>query len=444
MVLLRRVLGVSCATPIRGATPPLINTVAVRPRFSVVIPVHNRADVVGRAVASVLAQTFASVEVVVVDDGSTDDSVAAARAVADGRVQVLRQDHSGVAAARASGMRRAHGTWVLFLDPDDEVAPGWLARFGRLIDSTGAGFVSCAGDQHYLDGTLTTFAPVTLPAGARIGDPQSAATVKVCFRAGAFATTRERLHRVGAFAGPLGHGGPSDSSPSDGPNHGCSTLRSTVHSAGTGTLDVDDRDHSCLDPSTFDPDAVRLDVLGPDDGGHESSTSDREHISAPDLDLAEIGSRVVATVLADGVPVVHTPESLVRWNEPDVEHHFDGDALRLQWALQAIGALARTPIPDGDLLARYATIGGVAAARLRDRAEARRLFRLARQAVPDVSKHWVRWAVACIPPAADRVWEPTDELADQNDRADESAQSHATAVTLPGAEPVPDRTLLAR
>lgn len=322
----------------------MINTVSVRPRFSVVIAVHNRADVVGRAVASVLAQTFAGLEVVVVDDGSTDDSVAAARAVADGRVHILRQEHAGISAARGSGVRRAHGTWIVFLDPDDEVAPGWLARIGRVIDATGAGFVSCAGDQHYLDGTLTRFAPVAMATMATqaTGAPDP---VKVCFRAGAFAATRERLHQIGAF---------------------------------TGRPDV--------------------------------AEEDRER--SLDLDLAEIARRAVLSVLADELPVVHTPETLVRWNEPDVEHHADGDELRLRWALQAIDAMARTPIPDGNLLARYATIGGVAAARLRGHREARRLFRLARRAVPDVSKHWVRWAVACLPPAADRVWEPSASAPD--------------------------------
>ena len=91
-----------------------------------------------------------------------------------------------------------------------------------------------------------------------------------------------------------------------------------MHSAGTGTLDVDDRDHSCLDPSTFDPDAAgdqaqrNANATASSAGGGLGSgigsgidsgidsESDRDRVSAPDLDLAEIGSRVVATVLADG------------------------------------------------------------------------------------------------------------------------------------------------
>ncbi|CAN5535925.1 hypothetical protein BH10ACT3_BH10ACT3_17210 [soil metagenome] len=384
---------------------PVINTVAVRPRFSVVIPVHDRADVVGRAVASVLAQTFADLEVVVVDDGSNDDSVTAARAVADGRVRIVRQEHACVAAARTSGLRRSHGAWVVFLDPDDEVAPGWLARFGRLIDSTEAGLVSCAGDQLYTDGTRSTFSPVDVdlsdldPATsiwsadtlAAMQSSGPTGTVKACFRPGAFAATRERLHRVGAFLGTDPTGVELDPIVSE---HvlvddlppallRSPVMNSTVDHVGRG-----------LQPVRADGPVARASQINPFD-------------PVSQVGLAEIGRQLVASVIEDGLQVVHTPESMIVWNEPPVDPCADGDELRLLWALQAIDAVARTPIPDGEMLAQYATIGGVAAARLRDHAEARRLFRLARRAVPDVPKHWVRWIVSCVPPASDRVWEPT-------------------------------------
>ena len=89
-----------------------------------------------------------------------------------------------------------------------------------------------------------------------------------------------------------------------------------------------------------------------------------------------------------------------------VEIHMEGTRL----AALAISTLAQGAC---DLLARYATIGGVAAARLRDRGEARRLFRIARRARPDVAKHWVRNVVAWVPPAADHLWEPTDAAVDE-------------------------------
>jgi glycosyltransferase involved in cell wall biosynthesis len=374
----------------------------VRPRFSVVIPVHDRAAVIGRAIASVLAQTFAGFEVVVVDDGSTDDSVAAARAVADDRVRIIRLDHEGEQAARAAGTRRAHGTWIVHLDADDELAPGMLARLGRLIDATGAAMVSCGGEQRNADGRSMPFAPVPVTGVIDTETPLCAADgrpVKACLRTGAFATTRERLHRVGAFRGPLD---PRAEHPAGG---GCratgpsaSGLSSTVHTAGTGCLDPDAHGDPVVDPRVFDP-------------APEAATA---YTFEPDgLPLAELGRRVVLSVLEDGLEVVHTAEPLVTWNEPSPVGSPCADELRLHCARQAIDAIARTPIPDGDLLARYATIGGVAAARLRDRGEARRLFRIARRARPDVAKHWVRNVVAWVPPAADHLWEPTDAAVDE-------------------------------
>ena len=176
------------------------DTVRVRPRFSVVIPVRDRADVVGRAVASVLAQTFADVEVVVVDDGSTDDSVAAARAVSDGRVRIVAQNAVGPAAARRSGIERAHGRWVALLDPDDEVAPGWLARLGRLADATGAVLVSCGGEQLHDDGSATTIGPTPLRAA---GTPDRGSTpTSACFRPGAFAVRRDLMLADGVMEPP--------------------------------------------------------------------------------------------------------------------------------------------------------------------------------------------------------------------------------------------------
>ncbi len=143
----------------------MADTGGVHPRFSVVIPVRDRADVVGRAVASVLAQTFAALEVVVVDDASTDHSVAAVRAVSDGRVRIVDGPAAGVEVARWSGVAAARGPWIAFVDPDDEVAPGWLARLGRLADATGAVLVSCGGEQVHADGSTTLVGPSARPGG---------------------------------------------------------------------------------------------------------------------------------------------------------------------------------------------------------------------------------------------------------------------------------------
>jgi glycosyltransferase involved in cell wall biosynthesis len=87
------------------------------PRVTVVIPTHNRRDLVREAVGTVLAQTFCDFELIVVDDGSTDGTAEALGGL--GGLRCLRQDHRGVSAARNRGVREGRGELVAFLDSDD-------------------------------------------------------------------------------------------------------------------------------------------------------------------------------------------------------------------------------------------------------------------------------------------------------------------------------------
>lgn len=101
----------------------------VAPPVSVVIPAYNRAATIGAAIASVLRQTFTDFELVVVDDGSTDDTLAAARSVADPRLRVVAAPRNmGAAGARNLGVTEARGTWIAFQDSDDEWLPEKLAK----------------------------------------------------------------------------------------------------------------------------------------------------------------------------------------------------------------------------------------------------------------------------------------------------------------------------
>ncbi|WP_051882006.1 glycosyltransferase family 2 protein [Parvularcula oceani] len=96
-----------------------------RPLVSVVIPTHERPALTVRAVRSVLAQSHQNLEVLVVDDASTDDTVARVAAIGDARLRVLRQEvNRGVAAARNRGLREARGEFIALLDSDDT----WLPR----------------------------------------------------------------------------------------------------------------------------------------------------------------------------------------------------------------------------------------------------------------------------------------------------------------------------
>jgi glycosyltransferase involved in cell wall biosynthesis len=111
---------------------------------TVVIPAYNAAACVRRAVDSVLAQTWPRLEVVVVDDGSRDETLAVL-AQYGSRLRVLTQPNQGPAAARNRGIEQSQGEYVAFLDADDWWEPGKIAaQVAVLHDQPGAGFCSTA------------------------------------------------------------------------------------------------------------------------------------------------------------------------------------------------------------------------------------------------------------------------------------------------------------
>jgi glycosyltransferase involved in cell wall biosynthesis len=100
----------------------------------VIIPVFNRADVLGEAIKSVLAQSCQDFEIIVVDDGSHDSPIAVVEMFADPRIRFQRQENRGGGAARNAGIDLARGRYVAFLDSDDRYLPDHLERMRALLD----------------------------------------------------------------------------------------------------------------------------------------------------------------------------------------------------------------------------------------------------------------------------------------------------------------------
>lgn len=104
-------------------------------RFSVVIPLYNKAPYVAKAIGSVLSQTFKDYELVVVDDGSKDGSAAIASQAIEGHshCRLICQENAGVSVARNNGVAATQGDYLCFLDADDWWEPTFLEEMDRLI-----------------------------------------------------------------------------------------------------------------------------------------------------------------------------------------------------------------------------------------------------------------------------------------------------------------------
>lgn len=106
------------------------------PTFSIVVPAFNAARTIASAVASALSQTSPELEVVVVDDGSTDSTAEITERIEDPRVRVVRQANRGLPAARNAGIAAARGRYITLLDSDDLLLPRYLELAERALAQT--------------------------------------------------------------------------------------------------------------------------------------------------------------------------------------------------------------------------------------------------------------------------------------------------------------------
>jgi len=115
--------------------------VSTTPLISVIVPAYNAAPYIGEAVRSVLAQTCPDLELIVVNDGSTDDTGDVVRSITDPRVLVIDRTNGGVSAARNTGLDSARGSFISFLDADDAMEPSNLSEKLEALAHTGSDWV---------------------------------------------------------------------------------------------------------------------------------------------------------------------------------------------------------------------------------------------------------------------------------------------------------------
>ena len=181
------------------------------PLVSVVIPTYNRADLVAAAINSVLGQTYSNIEVIVVDDGSTDKTE---EVLADfgSTISVIKQANAGPAIARNRGIAAARGEIIAFLDSDDLWLPTKLARQVQSLDMAGPDAICslCNCTVLYTDGSKsTTFAIADLHPQFSTGiwiNPVEVLLNRFVLFNQAVIIRRAALEKVGYFAESLRFG----------------------------------------------------------------------------------------------------------------------------------------------------------------------------------------------------------------------------------------------
>lgn len=128
--------------------------------FSVVVPLYNKREDIGNTIRSILAQSYPPLEVLVVDDGSTDGSAEVVRGFDSPLIRLIAQPNAGECAARNRAIAEARGEYLALLDADDAWEPGYLEEIARLIGRyPGCGMYSTAFNIVSRDGVFPSYSP---------------------------------------------------------------------------------------------------------------------------------------------------------------------------------------------------------------------------------------------------------------------------------------------
>lgn len=129
------------------------------PLISVIVPVYNTAKYLPRCLDSILAQTYNNLEIIIVDDGSTDNSAKIIKSYAqkDPRIKSFHQSNSGLSSARNTGIAKSTGAYITFVDSDDSIEPNMLEAMVAAILNTSADIAVCSFKEIYPNGKVTHF-----------------------------------------------------------------------------------------------------------------------------------------------------------------------------------------------------------------------------------------------------------------------------------------------
>lgn len=119
--------------------------------ISIVIPLYNKQKYIARTIQSVLNQTYTFFELIIVNDGSTDDSVKVVNSFHDSRIRLIQQENGGVSKARNNGVLNAQGDWVAFLDADDEYEISFIEEVQLFVQNYKKDGLVFVGANYYIN-----------------------------------------------------------------------------------------------------------------------------------------------------------------------------------------------------------------------------------------------------------------------------------------------------
>jgi len=136
-------------------------------KFSIIIPLYNKQNHIRRAVNSATLQSINDFEVIVVDDGSTDDSAEIVRQINHPRVKLIQQKNAGVSAARNTGIKHAQGQYIAFLDADDAYKVDFLGEINQLIHEFPSAGMYCTAYEFVGTDGYSRRAAIRVPRGKK-------------------------------------------------------------------------------------------------------------------------------------------------------------------------------------------------------------------------------------------------------------------------------------